>query len=271
MDFRMERKRVEVKGDADTLLVMSDLHSFIEPLEVIDGIIASRPGAVQVAVAGDILCAGASPAETVEWVRTNGGEFAVLGNHDEVSLRGAAGDHPPYTEAGAYQRLDRRQIEYLQALPQVLELTWRGARIRVTHAHRTLSGEDVSWQAKPSELLSRFGDPAVDLTIVAHTHYPFVLEQDGCRVANCGSTAALLLGLQHPDGSISSWGDEVVFEAPTEIYSTFVAITLEGEELQVTTERFDYDRAKALGRLREEKDPQFENKKRWLETGIVRA
>jgi len=269
MDRRMESRRVEVKDDVDRLLVVSDLHSFIEPLEVIDGFIDSWPGSVQVVVAGDILGGGASPAETLEWVRTHAGEFAVLGNHDEGSLRGGEGDHPPYTEAGGYQRLDRRQIEYTQALPLALELTWRGMHIRVTHGHRRLSGEDVSWMAKPSELLSWFGDPAVALTIVGHTHHPFVLEGDGCRVANCGSTAGLLLGLQHPDRSISSWGEEAVFKPPPEIYSTFLAITLGRDGLQVTIEHFKYDRAKALGRLREEKDPDFESKKLWLETGLV--
>ena len=265
----METRRVEVNGDVDSLLVMSDLHSVIEPLEVLDGIIASWPGSVQVVAAGDILSGGTSPAETLEWVRTHAGEFAVLGNHDEVSLRGGEGDAPPYTEAGGYQRLNRRQIEYMQALPCVLELTWQGKLVRVTHAHRRLSGEAVSWMAKPSDLLSWFSDPAVALTVVAHTHYPFVAEQDGCRVANCGSTAGLLLGLQHPDGSISSWGDEAAFTAPRRIYSTFLAITLEKGELQLTIERFDYDRAKALARFREETGPHFEVMKRWLETGVV--
>ena len=58
MEYRMETKRVEVNGDVDSLLVMSDLHSFIEPLEILDGIIASWPGSVQVVVAGDILSGG---------------------------------------------------------------------------------------------------------------------------------------------------------------------------------------------------------------------
>ena len=265
----MKTKCLEVNGDIDSLLVVSDLHSFIEPLEVIDAMIASWPGSVQVVVAGDILSGGASPVETLEWVRTHAGEFAVLGNHDEASLRGGDGDAPAYTEAGGYQRLDRPQIQYLQALPSVLELTWKGKLIRVTHGHRRLSGEDVSWKAKPSDLICWFGDPAVALTIVGHTHHPFVAEQDGCRVANSGSTAGLLLGVQHPDGSISSWGDEAVFIAPAKIYSTFLAITVQRGELQVAIERFDYDRASALARLREAKDPNFEARKRWLETGVL--
>ena len=267
----METKRIEVNKDVDTLLVMSDLHSFIEPLKVIDGIIASWPGSVQVVVAGDILDGGVRPAETLEWVRTYAGEFAVLGNHDKGILRVGEGDFRPYsaTSAGVYQRLDQRHIEYLQAMPYVLELAWRKKLIRVMHGNRTLSDEGVSFMTKPGEMFSRFADPAVDLTIVGHTHYPFVLEQDGCRMGNCGSTCALLLGLQHPDGSITSWGDEAVFKAPPEIYSTFLAITLEKGEIQVMIKRFDYDRAKAIERLREEKHPHLDKTKRVIETGIV--
>ena len=265
----METRRIEVSETVDTLLVMSDLHSFFEPLEVLDEIIDSWPGSAQVVVAGDILSGGASPVETMEWARTRAGEFAVAGNHDEISLRGGEGEHPPYSEAGGFLRLDQRQAGYLQSLPFILDLSWKAKRIRVTHGHRRFTGERVSWMAKPSELVSWFGDPAVALTIVGHTHHPFVAERDGGRVANCGSTAGLLLGVQHPDGSISSWGDEAVFEAPAQIYSTFLAITIDGGELQVAIERFDYDRAKALARLREAKDPYLEDRIRWLETGLV--
>lgn len=267
----MQSKRIELKSHVDSLLVMSDLHSFIEPLQVLDGKLASCPRSVQVIVAGDILSGGANPIETVEWVRRHAGEFAVLGNHDEASLREEEGDHPPYTEAGAHQRLDQQQIEYMQALPCILELTWKGTLIRVMHGHRTSSGESVSWMAKPSEMLTRFADPAVAITVVGHTHYPFVAEQDGCRVANCGSTSGLLLGLQHQDGSISPWGDDAAFKAPSEIYSTFLSIIFERGELQTTIEHFDYDRAKAIRRLREEGDPNVENRKLWLETGVVCA
>ena len=96
----MQIERIDVDGDVDSLLVVSDLHSFIEPLEALDVELASRPGSAQVVVAGDIISGGANPAETVEWVRRNAGDFAVLGNHDEVAILGGEGDHPPYSEAG---------------------------------------------------------------------------------------------------------------------------------------------------------------------------
>ena len=265
----MQTRRIEVDTDVDSLRVVSDLHSFIEPLRALDVELASRPGSAQVVVAGDIISGGANPAEVVEWVRGNAGDFAVLGNHDQTALLGGEGEHPPYGEAGGYLRLDRGQAEYYQSLPHVLELAWKGQVIRVMHAHRTLSGRNVSWMAKPSELLAWFADPAVTLTITAHTHYPFVAEQNGCRVANCGSACGLLLGLEHEDGSISPWGDEPAFEAPPQIYSTFLSLTVEQGELQVAIERFDYDRAAAIDRLRVANDPYVESRKRWLETGVV--
>ena len=267
----MQIERIDVDGDVDSLLVVSDLHSFIEPLEALDVALASRPGSAQIVVAGDIISGGANPAETVEWVRRNAGRFAVLGNHDEVAILGGEGDYPPYSETGGYLRLDSQQAEYYRSLPHVLELAWKGQVIRVLHGHRTSSEENVSWMAKPSEMLVRFGDPAVSLTVTAHTHYPFVAEQNGCRVANCGSACGLLLGQEHEDGSISSWGDEAVFEAPSQIYSTFLSIVIENGELKATIERFDYDRASAIQRLREVNDPYVESRQRWLETGVVRV
>ena len=265
----MKTERIEVNSHVDVLLVISDIHSFIEPLEVLEGLIAAQPGSTQVVVAGDLFSGGANPVEAMQWVRAHAGDCAVLGNHDEAVLRADREDAPVYSEAGAYQRFDQQQIEYLIALPGVLELAWKGKHIRIAHGHRRLSGEDVSWKSKPSELFSWFADPAVDITIVAHTHYPFIAERNGCRVANCGSVAGLLLGMQHSDGSITSWGDEAVFRAPPSIYSTFLEITLEKDELDVAIKQFDYDRTKALARLPEQGGQHFQAMKRWLETGVV--
>ncbi len=118
----MQTRRIEVEADVDSLLVISDLHSFIEPLHALDVELASRSGSHQVVVAGDIISGGANPAEVVQWVRTNAGEFAALGNHDETALLGGEGEHPPYSEAGGFLRLNREQAEYYQSLPNVLEL-----------------------------------------------------------------------------------------------------------------------------------------------------
>lgn len=264
----MQTNQVDVNSNITHLLIMSDLHSFAEPLPVLDERIAEHGDRGQAIIAGDSFCAGPDPVETIEWIRSRAGEFVVLGNHDEVTLQGSEGEHPAFTEAGAYQRLNEEQIEYLRSLSQVLELTWHGKRIRVMHGHCTCAGEGVSWMSKPSEMIERFADPAMDLVVTAHTHFPFVAERDGCLVANCGAVSGLLLGLEHEDGHITSWGDEDEFTPPSQIYSTYLSVTEGAGKLSVEIEQFDYDRAKSIRRLEEEGEPNLERRRRWLMTGV---
>lgn len=269
-------KEIKIDDSVGRILVLSDLHSFAEPLAALDEIAGSSPDEPCIVIAGDLFCAGPHPAETVEWVRRRAEDRVALGNHDEGTLRGAEEPalQPPYTEPGAYQRLSADQIEYLRSLPHILHLEWKGFRIRVMHGHFCFSERDVcgvSWMARPSELLERFPDPAFDLTAVAHTHYPFVAERQGTLVANCGAVSGLLLGLLHEDGSITPWGDEETFTPPKEIYSTFLSVTSADDGLEVQIEKFDYDRRGAIESLRAIGDPGIENRERWLLTGVTRG
>jgi len=150
-----EVRILEVDDAVERLLFASDLHAFIEPLEAFDEVRAPFPGPTQVVVGGDLFLGGNTPVETLEWVRAQAGQFAVLGNHDEVVLKGSEGNHPPYTEEGAYDGLDTCQIDYLRNLAEALEIRWKGKQIRVLHRHRTLVGEAVSWLAKPRQLMER--------------------------------------------------------------------------------------------------------------------
>jgi len=104
---------MQVEDDVERLLMVSDLHGFVEPLKVLDGIFAACPNKQQVVAVGDYLVNGGRPAETVEWVWQHAGEFAVTGNHDQAALRGAEGEHPPYTEPGAFLCFSGEQRDYL--------------------------------------------------------------------------------------------------------------------------------------------------------------
>ena len=248
----------------ERLVVAGDLHAFIEPLHEVDRIIGESPERTQVIVAGDILLGGANPTETLEWVRVRADKFAVPGNVECALL-----DNPGNkTLQRTFSQLNARQIEYLRGLPHVLHLSWHGMRIQVLHGHRTRSGESVPWQSRPSELLDRFADLAVNLTVVGHTHYPFVSEKDGACVANCGSTSQLILGRQEKDGTVVAQGDEPVFTPVSEIYSTFLSIAAENGQPRATVERFDYDRRAAIRRLRETGEANVEAREAWLMTGV---
>ena len=266
----MEVKTKEVDDAVERLLFVSDLHAFVEPLEAFDELRAAYPERTQVVAGGDLFVVGVKPAETVEWVRENAGQFAVLGNHDLRALKGSDGNNPPYTEPGAYERLDASQIEYLRSLPEALEVRWRGKRIRLMHGHCTLAGEEVSWLAKPRELVQRFADAQVDLTVTAHTHYPFVREAGGTRVANCGSMSGVIFATTREDGTIEPQSDEPTFAAVPRTFSSFLSVTTQDDALNVDIVRFNWDRESAIEGLREAGEPHADAWQVLLETGVFR-
>ena len=264
----MRTANVDIDDGIDRLLIVSDLHGYLGPLDMIDRAVADADGSVRIIASGDYFAGGCHPVETLDWVRSRAGECAVLGNHDELVQAGAEGDHPLYSEAGAFVQLDESQIEYLRNLPHALELRWRGFRIRILHGHRTLDEQGVPWTAKPRELLEHFGDASVDLTVLGHTHYPFVHHEDGLGVANSGSVSMVIFGSKQADGMIVPQGDEPVFKSESGIYSTFMWIAVEKGELLATIELFDYDREQALQDSRAAGDPNLQLRQVWLETGL---
>jgi len=266
----MEVKTLAADDAVERLLFMSDLHGLLEPLDAFDELRAGYAEPSQVIVGGDLFVVGVKPAETVDWVRENAGQFAVLGNHDIGALKGSDGHYGPYTEPGSYECLDAAQIEYMRSLPEALEVRWRGKRIRLMHGHRTLAGEAVSWLTKPRELTRVFADPEVDLTVIAHTHYPFVRETGGTLVANCGSMGMVLLGYTRADGTVEPQGDESTFTPVPRALSSFLSMTTQGDALSVDIVRFDYDRDRTTEMLREAGDPDFGTWEHWLNTGVYR-
>ena len=156
--------------------------------------------------------------------------------------------------------------DYLADLPDVLELSWRGRQLRITHG-RTASGEWASWRATTGEMYELFADPTVDLTVVAHTHCPFVRAEPRGQVANCGSTSCLILGHETDDGAIQS-KTEAPFHPVEEIYSTYLSVTAPGASLDVSVERFSYDLLLEVDFLQDLGHPRVEVMRKWLETGV---
>lgn len=260
-------RSIVVEDNVERLIVVSDIHGLTEPLKVIDDILNGVPDKLQVVAAGDYFVIGDSPAEVLEWVRKNAGEYAVRGNHDDGALNSPEGEFPPYTEAGALNRLDAGLKKYLEGLPHILELTWRGAHIRVTHDF-TPSGNRLSWKARVPEALEMFADPGVDLTVCAHTHYPFIRKIGDAKVANCGAVSALLLGHKREDGGIDPKGDDDIFVPVSEICSTYLDIVVKHDNLLPQVERFQYEVDEVLQRLDKLRHPDIENLRILFKTGV---
>lgn len=253
----------------ERLAVISDLHAHLEPLQVFDGIRGRWPGRHQVIVNGDLVMTGLEPAETVAWVQRNAVGLATCGNHDLGMLKGATVKHPAYTEAGAYVRLSEAQREFVRGLPERLELHWRGFTIRVCHGHMTPEGADSSWRAPPRQLWERFGAPGADVTCLGHTHFAFVLERDGRRVANSGAASYPILSVREKGGALhpQSGGDPALETADARC--SFLLLEERAGRLDVRVERFDYDRAALIRRYEALGLPDLNYRRTILQTGVV--
>ncbi len=114
-----------------------------------------------------------------------------------------------------------------------------------------------------------FADPTVDLTICAHTHYPFVEKLSGTIVANSGSTSCLLLGHTREDGSIHCKGRKgEIYKPVREIYSTYISIVIKEGCLYPTVESFTYDCEPEIRALQDIDHPALERLSVLYRTGL---
>jgi len=267
MHDAIKTAKLGIADDIEELVFVSDVHGLVEPLDAIDGILAGRSAKVKVVAAGDYFVNGLHPAEALEWVRARAADCAILGNHDEGALNSSETGLPPYTEAGAWERLSPSLRSYLAGMPQVLELTWMGNRIRVSHDIAS-SGKRLSWRARVPEVAALMADPCADLTVCAHTHYPFVRTEAGVTVANCGAASNLLLGHREENGSIHPKGEEDVFVPVPEMYSTYLSVTVRDGELEAAIGRFRYDLDAVVAELQEFGHPNLGNLECMYRTGV---
>lgn len=254
--------------DLDRLLITSDIHGHLQPLEAFDQLRAAMPGRSQVLFNGDVCYGGPFPAEAADWVRKNAGELATTGNHDELMFEAADAGQPPYTEAGAYECLSDEARDYFRTLPHRLELTWRQRRIVLMHGHVTADDSAVSWLATPDEQVSRFANPDADLCTFGHTHYPYVRQCDGTIYANSGSLSSTILatenrGVLRPQSGLSEIGPD------EETRSTFLEVTEAGGQLQVEIVRFDFDRQALLDDMQQFGWPHMALSRRWIAEGVI--
>ena len=246
---------VEVDPAVQRLVVVSDLHAYREPLEDLDQRLAQFTEPYLVLVNGDIVGGGIDGRFALEWTMLRAAGRTTRGNHDSAIFEyldagatlseSAAAD----TELGAFRELAPDQLEFVRALPDVLQVRWRGRTLRLMHGHFNLrTPEGTNWRLTPGELTQRFGDPAVDLTVIGHTHYPFVSHSAEGSVANPGSVAAPLFRYLSESGQeIDRRADDPNLSV-NDARPSFLTITESGGQLQPTIERFEYDRTKLLER-----------------------
>ena len=246
---------VEVAPAIQRLVIVSDLHAYKEPLDALDQRLDHLSEPYLVFVNGDIFEGGIDGRYALEWAMRRAAGRTVRGNHDSAIHEyldadpsvadGAALD----TELATYRRLSPDQLEFVKSLPDVLDVRWRGQTLRLMHGHFNLrTPGSTNWRLPPADLADLFADPAIDLTVIGHTHYPFVSHGAAGVLANPGSVAAPLFRYLDPSGrEIDRRADDSNLSIDDN-RSSFLTVTETAGQLRPKIERFDYDRATLLRR-----------------------
>ncbi|MGC2160719.1 MAG: metallophosphoesterase family protein [Silvibacterium sp.] len=161
-------------------------------------------------VIGDLVNFGARPGEVIEWVRTHA-HCVVRGNHDHaVGYDTDPRCIPAYRAMAAETGeccssvLTEDQKQYLQLLPLTADRTLSGTRFYLCHATPSdplfgyLEQESQIWE---SEVVSTRSD----VTVVGHTHVPFLRTLGKLYLLNLGSLAGLKV--TSPQASYATWED----------------------------------------------------------------
>lgn len=253
----IESVRLDVDAAVERLIVVSDIHAYREPLAAVDDWLATLSERYLVFVNGDLFEGGMDAETTVDWARRHAPGRTTRGNHDSrifAYLQGQTAQDPPTqwfadAELGGYQTLDSQQLDFVAQLPDQLNVHWRGKRIQLLHGHQNHHNTDYTpWHRSVEQLMPMFLDSQVDLTVIGHTHFPFVRHRNATCLANSGSISVPICRLRKADGSIeqrSSRADGVPDEDPR---SSLLSITQADGKLEANIIRFTYDHERMLDR-----------------------
>lgn len=255
--WEIEAERVSLDDSVERLVILSDLHSHREPLEAVDSYLGGLNERYEVFVAGDIFEGGLDAAATVEWVQRRAMGRTVRGNHDSGvfeyvvadDCERAAHSTQPDSEWSGYGQLSADQISFVVGLPDELVVQWRGMTIRILHGHQNHNNPDYTpWKSTPDQLMRLFHDPDFDLTVIGHTHFPFVREADGSLLANCGSSAVPICRFRLADGTTEDRCAAEGYLARDCCDPSLLTVTQSGGGLVAEVVHFDYDRRALLQR-----------------------
>ena len=147
---------VEVDPAVQRLVVVSDLHAYREPLEALDQRLAQFTEPYVVFVNGDVFEGGIDGRFALEWAMRHAAGRTTRGNHDSAisststPTRRRRDSAAADTELGAFRQLSADQLEFVRALPDVLEVRWRGRTLRLMHGHFNLRTPDATnWRLTP--------------------------------------------------------------------------------------------------------------------------
>ncbi|MDA0301909.1 MAG: YfcE family phosphodiesterase [Chloroflexi bacterium] len=155
--------------------IVSDIHCNVEGLRLA----LKRMGDVdELLCAGDLMYGFRFSNDVVEELRARGAR-TVQGNHERTMLS-AAGDR-----ARNQQFVKSENVDYIAALPRVIETEVSGKRLVMVHGSPFEPFDEYLYPK--ARTLRRFKDLDADYVILGHTHYPMVERVGNVLVINPGS------------------------------------------------------------------------------------
>lgn len=171
------------------VLVLADIHSNWPALEAV----ADDCGDFEACLfLGDLVDYGANPLPCIDWIQQHA-DVSVRGNHDHaiaqrvLARRGgglrrlAAATRPLHWDV-----IDPHRMRFLSRLPMTRHITLDQLPIFLVHAtprdplDEYLGDDAAAWEQRLEHVEAR-------LVCVGHSHIPFQLELEDCRVINPGS------------------------------------------------------------------------------------
>ena len=266
---KIRTQTIHLSDLIDKIIIAADLHSYIEPLKAFEKCLDELTDSVQLFINGDLFCGGIDCLETIEWVRKRANGFMTRGNHD-IQLSDTSIKQTADSQQGAFGRLNTNQLQFMADLPDQIIIHWRQKTIKMMHGHITPNGGDGDWKWSQQEVVEAFANPAFDITVSSHTHFPFIDKYEGFLVANTGSISNTMLGFRAQDREEHYRNGNINNPANTDIRSSFLSITESNGNLVPEIIRFDYDRQKLLARYSKFKGniPHI-FRKNWFEKGFA--
>lgn len=260
---------VEVPGETEELLIVSDLHGYRHALEGFEKAVSGKLTRHQILFCGDLYAPGIQPVECTAWVMDHAGRLAVRGNHDDEMLKTRITQprEPLWSEAGAKQNLTHEQLDYMTQLPHRLVVTWRGKRIVLMHGHIRPDGGPGNYITTPRQQMEWFYDERADLCAMGHSHFPYVGEINKTIMTNCGAMSTIMLGMLTSEGLHAQSGEDTV-DTRDDKHSSFISVTMSSGELHAEISRFQVDQAAMIKDLFAVRCPYTYRIQRCMQDGI---
>jgi len=174
------------------IAIMSDIHANIYAFETVLNEF-KRLKVDKVLVCGDLIGYYYWPKEVLDHIVGNDMFTCIRGNHEDIFKETLSSNKAALFYRHKYgsgydvckRDLTVSQLEWLDLLPESLEVDFDGVTFFMSHGSLTSTNEYLYPDSSTEELIRNYSNS--DFTVFGHTHYPFIHTNNGKYLLNPGS------------------------------------------------------------------------------------